>query len=149
VVSAICSEPEPQESDPVVESGVADAGEERFGEGAVSVTVRCGSGGRWTAGGCVVEANSFGEGIFSGADTGRGLTLAWWLGVGAGARPGKYVSDTRVPESVPGRVKTCTGRMEKRNAAATTACAATESHVEAGRLRRFGSGENMSSTYLF
>ena len=38
-----------KESDPLLESGTADAGEETLGEGAASVTVRCGNGGGWTA----------------------------------------------------------------------------------------------------
>src|ERR1700733_5050884 len=45
VVSAIWIEPEPQESEPLLESGIAAAGEEILGEGAASVTVRCGKGG--------------------------------------------------------------------------------------------------------
>lgn len=40
-------EPDPHESEPLVESGEAEGGEETLGEGAVSVTVRCGDGGAW------------------------------------------------------------------------------------------------------
>jgi hypothetical protein len=73
VVRAIWIEPDPHESEPVVESGVADAGADTFGEGAASVTVRCGSGGGWTAAGSGVVGRGVGEGVISGAATGRGL----------------------------------------------------------------------------
>ena len=55
------------------------------------------------------------------------------------------MSSTRVPRSVPGRLKTCTGCMRRLNTTnpATTACAATDSKVEFTDLRRVGSGENM------
>jgi len=69
VVSAIWMEPEPQESDPLLESGLADAGEETLGEGAASVTVRCGNGGKWMGAGAVVEATTVGP------DTRRGGIL--------------------------------------------------------------------------
>ena len=48
VVSAIWIDPEPHESEPLLESGIAAAGEETLGEGvgAASVTVRCGKGGK-------------------------------------------------------------------------------------------------------
>jgi hypothetical protein len=76
-------EPDPQESEPLVESGIAEAGEEALGDGAASVTVRCGTGGRWIAFDEAVEARS------AGAETGRGLALAFACTAGAGARPGK------------------------------------------------------------
>jgi hypothetical protein len=40
-------EPDPQESEPLVESGAAEGGEATLGEADVSVTVRCGNGGKW------------------------------------------------------------------------------------------------------
>lgn len=62
MVSAICIDPEPQESEPLVESGMAAAGEEALGEGegAASVTVRCGRGGKWMASGAAVLARRVG-----------------------------------------------------------------------------------------
>ena len=61
-MSAIWIEPEPQESEPLVESGIAAAGEETLGEGpgAASVTVRCGRGGKWRASGDAVLARRVG-----------------------------------------------------------------------------------------
>ena len=70
---AIWIEPEPQESEPLVESGVAASGAEALGEGAASVMVRCGRGGIWMAGGGGVEAWMVGEGICG--ETARGLIL--------------------------------------------------------------------------
>ena len=87
MVRAICMEPEPQESEPALESGTADAGEDAFGEGAASVTVRCGRGGSWTA--AVVAAETTGTGVIWGAETALGLILVCGCGVGAGARPGR------------------------------------------------------------
>ena len=56
MVRAIWIEPSPQESEPVVESGVAEVGAIVVGEGRASVTVRCGTGGGWTAAGCGAAA---------------------------------------------------------------------------------------------
>ena len=70
-MSAIWIDPEPQESEPLLESGIAAAGEETLGEGAgaASVTVRCGRGGKWMAAGAAVVATRVGP------ETRCGLTL--------------------------------------------------------------------------
>ena len=83
---AICIEPEPKESEPLLESGIADAGEETLGEGAASVTVRCGNGGRWTVSGDAFA--TVGTEVMGGPATAFGFTLGCGWGAGTGARPG-------------------------------------------------------------
>ena len=56
-----------------LESGTADAGEETLGEGAASVTVRCGNGGKWTVSGDALATVS--TGVMGGPETAFGFTL--------------------------------------------------------------------------
>ena len=117
MVRAISIDPEPQEPEPLLESGTADAGAEAFGEGTVGI------GGSWMAGGVDEEASREGAGFVSGVDIVGGLMAACGRTAGAGARPGKYASSRCVPNGVPGKLKTRTGRScaRRRNTPAATA----------------------------
>jgi hypothetical protein len=64
---------------------------------------------------------------------------------GDGALPGKYAKSRCVPDGVPGRVKTRTGRCrtEKKITTSSTMCAATDHQADAADFSPAGSGENM------